>query len=78
MINTELSSYQFEKEDYPSKWVRWHEELHYGDAFDAKDDCGAKAYEILCDNSLFDDDVVKMTDEGHLMISPHMMQSDET
>ena len=69
--------YGFHKDDFPSKWIRWHEELDYGNAFETQTGCGAKTYEISCDNSLFGDDVVWLTDEGHLMISPYMMQSDE-
>ena len=71
--------YRFEKPDFPSKWIRWNEKLDYGNIndFETQTGCGAKAYEITCDNSLFNDDVVWLSDEGNLMISPYMMQSDE-
>ena len=72
-----LLHYSFQKEDFPSKWIMWYEELDYGNAFETQTGCGVKTYEISCDNSLFGDDVVWLTDEGHLVISPYMMQSDD-
>ena len=72
-----LLKYILHKEDFPSKQIRWYEELDYGNAFETQTGCGVKTYEISCDNSLFGDDVVWLTDEGHLVISPYMVQSDD-
>ena len=72
-----MLKYSFHKEDFPSKWKKLYTELDYGNAFESQTGCGAKTYEISCDNSLFGDDVVWLTDEGHLVISPYMVQSDD-
>ena len=77
-INMDQASYIFDHDDYPSKWIRYYEELDYGNAFETQTGCGWKRYEIKCDNSLFDDDVVDMINGGQFMVSPYMMKSDET
>ena len=77
-IEMDEDTYCFHHDEYPSKWIRYYEALDFGNAFETQTGCGWKKYEIKCENSLFDDDVVEMVNGGQFMVSPYMMESDET